>query len=566
MNELRTQIRRAHRRLICHKVLRSTTWSMLIAGLLIWPAILLPKIWPIEIASSSVWPVAWIAGALLIGLVSGLLWGWLTSRGALDAAIEIDLRCRLGERISSAFALSEAEQNSAAGRALLEDARHAVSRIDIQEHFRPEFNWHPLLPLVVITLAAATTALIPDATRGTAAAAVNPSDGKQEQIRQSLAELKKKLAAKKKEAKLKESHNSDPLINRVRRSVDEMSQEPGDRKQTLVKLNNLTKDLAERRAAVAGSQEVRDMLGQLDGARGGPTRRLEKALQDGNLQAAADAIRELSEQMSGEAENEQTQSQELTEKLNQMSEKLNQMLGTRGELAQKRQATKERMEKLRSQGQLAEAGNLQRRLDQLDRELDKLDKQAPQMSKLQELASELNSACNSAAAGKQDDASEKLEQLASKLEQLQDDAGDQLQLEEMMQQIAAAKNAMNCKKCGGKGCNACQPGAAGEMASTAASNKAGEGIGSGSSDSRRNPTGSKVEGYRSRVPSRVGPGPTTRLGKTKGPLAPGAAQEEVKQEIAGSFSQDPTPVNNQKLPRRERDQTREYFELLRGGN
>ena len=61
-------------------------------------------------------------------------------------------------------------------------------------------------------------------------------------------------------------------------------------------------------------------------------------------------------------------------------------------------------------------------------------------------------------------------------------------------------------------------------------------------------------------------GEAIRVGDASGPNLPGTSRQTIQEEIASSFSEDPDPLTQQKLPRRERDQTREYFELLRKGN
>ena len=69
-----------------------------------------------------------------------------------------------------------------------------------------------------------------------------------QQIRRSVQELKRKLAERKKQAEAAGLENSDALITKLQRAVDELGDERIDRKKALVKLNNLTKELADRRA------------------------------------------------------------------------------------------------------------------------------------------------------------------------------------------------------------------------------------------------------------------------------------------------------------------------------
>ena len=103
MDSIRDQIRRAHRRLLLNRLVESVTWATFASLLLALVAIAVPKIWAIGLPDGQAWSVAWIVGALVFGISTGVLWAVLRQRGELDAAIEIDLRYGLKERIASAL-------------------------------------------------------------------------------------------------------------------------------------------------------------------------------------------------------------------------------------------------------------------------------------------------------------------------------------------------------------------------------------------------------------------------------------------------------------------------------
>ena len=63
-----------------------------------------------------------MGGALGVGLVAAIVWTLVSRRSVLDAAIELDLRFGLKERVSSSLSLSEDDLQSDAGRALVKDA------------------------------------------------------------------------------------------------------------------------------------------------------------------------------------------------------------------------------------------------------------------------------------------------------------------------------------------------------------------------------------------------------------------------------------------------------------
>ena len=62
------------------------------------------------------------AGASATGVAAAAVWTIVSRRTALDAAIEIDRRFELRERVASSISLSETEQHTHAGQALVKDA------------------------------------------------------------------------------------------------------------------------------------------------------------------------------------------------------------------------------------------------------------------------------------------------------------------------------------------------------------------------------------------------------------------------------------------------------------
>ena len=55
------------------------------------------------------WAVAWIGGAVAVGLLVAMVWTWFVRMRDLEAAIEIDRRFGLKERVSSSLALTTEE-------------------------------------------------------------------------------------------------------------------------------------------------------------------------------------------------------------------------------------------------------------------------------------------------------------------------------------------------------------------------------------------------------------------------------------------------------------------------
>ncbi len=558
MNEIQNQIRRARRRLLLSAMIQAVTWSTCGALLIALVAIVLPKFWPVGAAEHTYWAVSWLAGGLAVGVLAGTLWAVFRQHDELDAAIEIDLRYGLKERVSSAFALQPDELDTPAGRALVEDASRRVGRIDVREHFRPRVSWHPLLP-VLIGLCACAMALFVQNAATDAAAATRNAELEKKQIRRSVEELKKRLANRKTTQGLQDA---DAVIKKVQRAVDEISQQNADRKKVLVKLNNLTQQLAERRDSVAASKEARDTLRQLQNTERGPADRVADALKQGDMDKALDELKKLSDKLRSDsltpAEKEQ-----LTKQIDKIREELEKSLGVRQELANKKEELKQQIEQLRREGKMAEAGDLQQKLDQVQQQLNDLDQQSPQLSKLQDMANQLNDCAQCLKEGNGQQAADKLDQLASQLQEMKSELENLETLNEMMDEIADAKQAMSCDSCQGDGCAECQGG--GNMGGGQQDGKPGQGLGAGRGMGERPEQETETGGYRARVAGDPRQGEAVRIGDAGGPNMAGKSSAEVQQEIASSFSKDPAPPDHQQLPRREREQTREYFDLLRKG-
>ena len=112
MDELRRQVRRAQRRLALQRLAGALGWCWFVGLLAAAVLIAVDKFHSLGVAS---W--VWAAGALGVGLLAALAWAIWTWRKPLDAAIEIDRRYHLKERVSSTLAMPADLRATEAGRA-----------------------------------------------------------------------------------------------------------------------------------------------------------------------------------------------------------------------------------------------------------------------------------------------------------------------------------------------------------------------------------------------------------------------------------------------------------------
>ena len=110
MDQIREQVRRARRRLSLELFLNRLLRCWFFALALAVAAIAVPKLWAIDQLAGDWLPINWslacVLAALAGGLVVALVWTWLRGRSELEAAVEIDRRYGLKERVASSLSLT----------------------------------------------------------------------------------------------------------------------------------------------------------------------------------------------------------------------------------------------------------------------------------------------------------------------------------------------------------------------------------------------------------------------------------------------------------------------------
>lgn len=554
MDEIRSQVQRARRRLNLQQFVQVWTWSMLIAVTIAGFGIAIPKIWAISIDSTT-WTYAWLAGGVIGGLLLSGIWNWIMRRGELDAAIELDKRFGLKERVSSALSLPASDAESEAGQALLEDARRRVSGLEVKDQFGVQTGWQPILPVALLGMVMLLAFFVGNATPEQKVQASNAiTQEVKHQIQTSADSLKKRLEEKKKEAAAKGLKDAETLFTKLERGLDDLNKQDNlDRKKALIKINDLAKELAERQKQLANNEQMKQQLSQLKNMTKGPADRMAKAMKEGDFKKAMDEVSKMQEKMKNGELSEEDQ-KKIAEQLSEMQQKLEEMVQQH---EQAKRDLQEMIEQKKREGDLASAGEMQRKLDQMKQ-------QDQSMAKMAQMASQMQNAAQALQQGKGQQASEQMQQLAQQLQDMQSELDELQTLSEAMDQIADAKNAMSCSECQGAGCAACQSSMMSNMAGQM-SNRPGNGMGDGQGQGDRPEEATDTAGYRSRVAGDPRKGEAVRVGDADGPNRAGQTLESVKEEVASSYSQESDPLVNVKLPRREREHLKEYFERLRKG-
>jgi hypothetical protein len=551
MDQIRKQVSRARRRLwvelFLNRLIRCWFVTLLVAA----AAIAMPKLVAVENLPAQ-WTAAWLGGAIGGGLLAALLWTWLRGRSELDAAMEIDRRFELKERIASSLSLPPEAVETPAGRALLNDALRAISRLEIDQRFRIHLGrsaWLPLGPALVALL------LIALVDNKQAQSSPDPASQKlsKQELQNTTKALREKLAELRKPAPKKGLKEAEDLLLQVDKKVEDLGKKALDRKQTLVKLNDFVKELNERREKLGGDNELKKQLAGMKDFSKGPADKMVDAMKNGDWEKAKQELQNLKDQVKN-GKLDAASKRELQKQLEQLKNKLEQAAADRKQAIEE---LKKQVAEQKKKGNLAEAGQLQQKLDQMQ-------KQQRQAQKLGQLAKQLAQAQAAMQQGDQQAAAQAMDQLMQQLDALKKEMNEGELLDMAMDQLEMAKNAVGCKECMGEGCEACQ-GALGNMMSNRLG-KGGNGMGAGRGGYGPRPDEKNDVNFRdTQVKQKPGKGAAVIAGEADGPNMRGNVAQAIQLEMASQGSQPADPLVIEQLPKAQRENAEDYFNRLRDG-
>jgi septal ring factor EnvC (AmiA/AmiB activator) len=557
MDQLRKQVARARRRLIIEQFLGRLISCLLAALSLTAIAIAAPRVAVIEGLPAN-WDMAWLIGGFVAAIFVTGIWTFLRNRSPIDAAIEIDRRFDLRERVATSLSLSAEEQSSEAGQAVMKDALRAVGRIEVDEKFRVQVGrraWWPLVPAAVVF------ALVAFVDNRQAASSVDPTAAAkmEQQTKNALDSFRKKLEEhRKKLAEEKGLKAADDLFKKIEEGTRELSQkEKLDPSKAHVKLNDLAKELEQKRQQLGGDKALKEQLQKMKDLGAGPADKAAQAMKQGDWNKAMQEIDKLAKELR-EGKLDKAAQEQLAKQLQKMQEKMEAAV----EAHQQAMAElKKQIEEQKKAGNLAKAGELQQKLDQLQ-------KQQPQMDRLQQLAKQLAQAQQGLKQGDGKKAADAMAQMAKQIDQMQKDMDQMKALDAMMDQMELVKDAMVCKNCNGKGCEECQ-GMLGMNGmkegmnpnGKPGRNPKGQGPGIGNRPEERGDTNTRE----TQVRQNSRRGSATFGGLVEGPNIKGDVAQSIKEEMAKRAAEPADPLTSDRLPNSRREQAEQYFQMLREG-
>lgn len=552
MDTLTKQVNRALRRLTIQKFLSVTTWTTFATLLLAVLAVVLDRIWgPWGLTLQQVgWTILAAAGT---GIVAGAIWAVVTRPQAIDAAIELDKRYGLKERVSSALALAPQDYDTPAGRALLEDAERRVRQVEVSEQFRFQLRPTALLPIVPCALAFLIVLLIPPVEKKEATASTSGNKLNSKVVKEEVNDLKVKIRAQRKKAEKENLKQASELFKKLEEGLGETTREDKkqDPKEALVKLNKLADQIEERKRKLGDSKQFKQQLDRLKQLGKGPADKFGDALKEGDMKKAVDELKKLQQSLNNGKLDKEAQAA-LQKQLQAMQQQLEKMAQEHEQL---KQQLADKAEELKKKGLLDQA-------DQVLQQLDKLSQNDPQMQKLQDLAKKLQQCKNCMKEGDAQGAAQQLAEAEQNLKQMMDNLEEMKMLEEAMQQIADAKAGM----CEGQGQGQGKMGM--KMAKGLGQGQGkgkGNGLGAGAGAGRRPEQEEDVKFRNTKAKTQTGSGTAVVVGEGPKTAYKGRATEEIKAQIEADRKEMSDPLNEQVLPRKYREHAKEFFQKLRQG-
>lgn len=544
LTPLQLQIRRVWRRLYWQTLLDTLAWccTAALGAAMVWFFIE----YPLVFAKPAIWWQRWaIAGGLLGGSsFLALLIAWLRAPSLVQAALEMDGRFHLKERVTTSLLLSASEKETPAGQALLADVDQHIQKLSIGEQFAVRPPRHlALVPVAVVLLAA--VALFYHPTGGRATSKTDPDRldnlANVKEIGQKVASLKKPAAepaaAKPKSDKLQELENE----------LDKIAKKPMDNKE---QLRDRVKELTEKQNEAQQleqnlndkDQKLKQQLRQLERlakkSKDSPANKLQDALEKGDFKEAKEEAEKLRERL-GEKEFEkggltEAEKKKLEEQLQNLQEQMDR-------LAQNKQKEEE-LKKLFQEGKIDKKT--------LDKELAQLKKEAQAMKELKKLADALKECKECLAKGNVEDAMEALQKAADELEKMEGGSEELKALKDKIKEMMEAKEAM-CKALSENQGQMAQAGPSGP-------NNGGEGAGpreeSGKVDT--DSVDSRERGVLDTKGQVIHSGYAPGRNYRKKPSA------EIEGDIKQAAQEAPEAIERQKIPRDARKMTRGYFQNL----
>jgi hypothetical protein len=537
-NLLDRQLSRVSRRLYLQTFLDVVVWCWSVA-------LVVASAWffaqPYLIAEAPEW-LRWAVAGGLVLLATGVaaLIAILRSPSRLDAALSLDERFGLKERVTTSLTLGPDQAHSAAGSALLADVNQRIGSLDVPSKFPVTMSRAALL-VPVFVVAFACVAILYEPPKSLAVPETK-DDGKQAPVNVAKVEEKMKELTKRQVRKAEEKPRTEE-IEKLEAKLSEIAKRPrktrDELRERLKEMKSLGDQMHKRENELSNKLDNRqEALKKLDklneGAKDGMAKDLQKALSEGNMDKAKEQLEKMAKKLDQMSDKEK---KELAKQLKDMEDKLKRLAD--------QQEKKEELDKLKKEGKLSD--------EAYQKAMKDLEKQGESLKDLKDLADKVGQCKKCIEKGDMKGAKQQMKDAADQMKEMQ---GDEETLEDLRDQMKRLKEAREAGKGGtnDKDDKDVQPN------DTDQPNDGGIGAG-------RRPMGkdgdTKSYESKARVPF------DTKGRKIFDGYAPGQnfkkkSTSEIIEDIDQARQEASEAIDQQRIPKAARDMAKGYFKNLGG--
>jgi uncharacterized coiled-coil DUF342 family protein len=556
LTPIERSVRKARRRLFLQLLVNrlAVCWSVALALGLAWVVAQ-----PILVESPPDWLWWAVVGGLVgVGTVLAVVWAAMATPSARTAALEVDTRFGLRERVTTALGLTPQEQCTPAGQAVLADAAAKVAPIAVGEKFPVRPRWHSaFVPALAGCIALAVMFPNTIANQLRAEGEGKPDAKKADALAEAKAQPKNptpytqrnkppELAARR--DKSKELKDLEDQLNQMMQKfdTDPNRETPEKLKEKVAELTSMEEKVKkfneekfERLARMEQQLRQLDRLNKDEDFQKGPAKDLNDALSKGDLKKAQDELDELKKKVKDKKLSPEEQEQ-LARQLDKMKDQMKQLARNK----EREQQLQEMINKAKQEGKDAEA---------LERELEKVKQDSKQCAECaQQLADKFQKAQEALKKGDFEEAARELEKAGQSLQDIEGELKDLEDAEQYLQRLKGEREGA-CKACQGE-----KPEGDPQRKDYAD----GQGVASGLRPENKD---AKTASEDQRVRGLFDPkGKKTYGGGTKGPAFKKATTAELGPAIQTAAQEAPKAVDSGRYSRDAKDSVKEYFQNLGG--
>ncbi|MGI9474007.1 MAG: hypothetical protein ACR2NZ_20880 [Rubripirellula sp.] len=552
MNRIESKVHSARRRMVLGRFGQALCVTLFAALLIATIAIAIPALKVMDV-NFDTWIYGWIGGTTLAAFLAAGIYAIVSAPSVESVASEVDKRFGLRERLSSSLTLANDERDTEFGLALVADADKRADQIEVSDRFKLKPSKLGWLPMSVIPVLAVVLLLAEPMSESSASSVPKPNEIEVKQVQTAASQLKKRIQQQRRKAESDGLKDAQDMFEKMESKLDKITNSKTmNRKDAMIAMNDLKKQLEERREQLGSSEQMRRALSQMKGLDSGPGEKVAKSIEKGEFGKAQDMVKQLASKMR-DGKLSEKEKEQLKKQVQQMQKALKDAAKAH---EQKKKELERQIEQARKEGRGEDASKMQQ-------ELNGLKQKDSQMQKMSQMAEAMSQAAKAMEQGDASQAADAMEQMADQLGEMQQEMSELEDLESALDSLSQSKNQMRCQKCGGGGCQQCQGN--GQGFGMGQGQGQGDGLGSGSGFGDRPEQEEDTNTYETQVRGQVKKGRAIIAGFADGPNRKGITREDVKHAIEGALSEESDPTENQTLPRTEREHAQQYFDQLREG-